>query len=684
MRAALLLAVLAGTPTLAAETIEASIIVTGRGLPAPAGAAAYSSTVIGRDRLTGDASGRLEDVLRDVAGFQQFRRTDSRSANPTSQGATLRAIGGNASSRALVLLDGVPQADPFAGFIPWSALAPGGLAAARVTRGGGAGPFGAGAVAGTIELFSAGPAELPPVSLAAAGGSFGASELSGALAAPLGGGGFVTLAGNWQRGDGYILTPPDQAGPADVPARYDSKVAALRMVTAAGETGELQVSARAFDDSRLRGLAGTDSNSRGVDSGIRLIGRGRWGYEALGYLQLRRFASGFVAVDAARAVVTPTLDQFDTPATGVGGKFELRPPVGAAHTLQLGVDARGYDGATNERFRYVAGRFTRLRRAGGHNLTLGGYAEGSWKLGDAVTLTGGARLDWWCIAGGALTERDLASGAVTQAAAYPDRSGVEPTARGGVVVRLAAPVTLRAAGYLGFRLPTLNELYRPFRVGADATAANAALGLEKLRGAEAGFDWQPLPSAKLSVTAYWNRLNGAIGNVTQGFGPGVFPQVGFVAAGGAYRVRQNLDAVTVRGVEANASLALGDWALTASLSVADPRVEASGIAAALDGLRPANSPPVQASGTAAWARSGYAASATLRYTSAQFDDDLNLRRLPPATTVDGAVTVPLGPHLALTGRVENLFDALVVSGASSSGVIDRATPRTFWVGLRWQ
>ena len=101
-------------------------------------------------------------------------------------------------------------------------------------------------------------------------------------------------------------------------------------------------------------------------------------------------------------------------------------------------------------------------------------------------------------------------------------------------------------------------------------------------------------------------------------------------------------------------------------------------------MRPANSPTTQASGTVGWARDGWAASATLRYTSAQFDDDLNRRRLPPATTVDGVLTVPLGRNIALTGRVENLFDVLVVSGLSGSGIIDRATPRTFWLGVRWQ
>src|SRR3546814_4039953 len=99
----------------------------GEGLPLPPGTPAYGSVTIDRDRLTSDASGRLEDVLADVAGVQQFRRSDSRAANPTAQGVTLRALGGNATSRALVLLDGVPQADPFFGYIPFNALVPGRL-----------------------------------------------------------------------------------------------------------------------------------------------------------------------------------------------------------------------------------------------------------------------------------------------------------------------------------------------------------------------------------------------------------------------------------------------------------------------------------------------------------------------------------------------------------------------------
>ena len=153
---------LCASPALAQDEAEAAITtaanviyVFGQGLPETPATPAYSVVEISREQLTATVSGRLEDALGNVAGFQQFRRSDSRSANPSAQGATLRALGGNATSRALVLLDGVPIADPFFGYIPFSAVAPERLASVRVTRGGGSGPFGAGALAGTIELESA-------------------------------------------------------------------------------------------------------------------------------------------------------------------------------------------------------------------------------------------------------------------------------------------------------------------------------------------------------------------------------------------------------------------------------------------------------------------------------------------------------------------------------------------------
>jgi vitamin B12 transporter len=675
-----LIAIIAfAVPTIALADEAAPIIVTGRGLDAPVGIEAYDSIVIARDRLALNASGRIENVLGDVAGFQQFRRTDSRAANPTSQGATLRALGGNASSRALVLLDGVPQADPFTGYIPYSALRPERLASARVTRGGGAGAFGVGAVAGTIELASAGPDDLPAVSARAFGGSRNASEVSGGIAQRLGDG-FVSVNAGWDRGDGYVLIPALQRGTADIPAQYDAWSVALRGVAPINSALEIQGSALVFDDHRLRGLAGTASRSRGADASIKLVGRGRWGFEALAYVQERSFRSGFVATAADRSTTTTTLDQFNTPSLGLGAKIEVRPPVGDNNSLRIGADIRDASGQTNEFFRYVTGAPTRIRRAGGVNTTFGGFIEGSTIIGP-LTLTGGARLDHWSIKRGYLTESATGTGINTLDLAYPDRSGTRPTFRGGALFKLSENVDLRAAGYTGFRVPTLNELYRPFRVGADATAANGDLGLEKLNGFEGGIGVKA-GKAGLNLTAFWNRLDGAIANVTLGAGPGTFPQVGFVAAGGVFRQRLNVDAIEVKGLEATATVPLGDVRLTASYAYTDARVRSSGPALPLNGKRPAQTPEHQGSATIAYVpASGPQGSVSVHYAGAQFEDDLQTRQLPKALTVDGVISVPLFEGVRIVARAENLFDEKVVSGLSATGIEDLGTPQTFWLGL---
>ena len=43
---------------------------------------------------------------------------------------------------------------------------------------------------------------------------------------------------------------------------------------------------------------------------------------------------------------------------------------------------------------------------------------------------------------------------------------------------------------------------------------------------------------------------------------------------------------------------------------------------------------------------------------------------------------PLTRRLQLVTRVENATDALVMAGIGSDGSVERATPRTLWVGVR--
>ncbi len=640
---------------------DGDIVVLGRGLALPPGTPAYGAVTIDRARLTNDATGRVEDVLGDVAGFQQFRRSDSRSANPSAQGVTLRALGGNASSRALILLDGVPVADPFFGYVPFNALSPERLSAVRVTRGGGSGPFGAGAVAGTIELISAGARDLPPISGEIAYGSDNAVAVTGALSPALPTG-FATLSGRFERGDGFFTTPLSQRSLASVPARYRNWSGSLRVVAPVSPRTELHFGGTLFEDHRTLRFAGADSMARGEDASIRLIHRGRWQVDALAYVQARNFTNRVVSATSFRL----TLDQRNTPATGIGGKIEVRPPVGPHHVLRIGFDARLAHGQLYEDGYAASGLVTVRRMAGGNSDTLGLFVEDDWTIGRLV-LTGGARVDHWALTGGFLQERN-AAGVTTTDNLFADRAGSETTARAGLLYHASPALALRAAAYTGFRLPTLNELYRPFVVFPITTQANAALRAEALRGAEIGMDITPTNGVSIGLTAFHNRLAGAIANVT---------------IGANLRQRQNVDAIVARGIEATLTARRGAVSLTASYAFSDSQVAASGASAQLNGFTPAQSPRHSASATLAWApRHGPALSATLRHVGRQYEDDLQTDILPAATTLDMVARLPITHQLSLVARAENLFDTAVIT-RNAAGSIDLGTPRTLWIGVRF-
>jgi len=652
------------SPAFAQEASEAdedgdTIVVIGSALPAPPGSATYSTAEIDRERLLADPSGRIENVLRDVAGFQQFRRSDSRSANPSAQGVTLRGLGGNASSRALVLLDGMPVADPFFGYIPFNAVAPERLATARITRGGGTGAFGAGALTGTIELTSASPASLPALSARGLYGSGNASEVSLATAGPLGAG-HVVLGGRYDRGDGFYTVPEATRGPNDVRARYANGSLSAQAVIPTGGASELQARALVFRDDRTLRYAGADSRSEGVDTSLRFVARGRWQFEALAYAQARNFAN--VVVSSTRFV--PVLDQRATPSTGLGGKIELRPPTSKTVTLRFGLDARQADGELRENaISAFSGSITARRQAGGRSLTAGLFGEGDWTQGD-LTLTGGARIDRYTITHGFFAETD-ALGMSTIDQAYPDRAGWEPSVRAGLRYAASDRIALRSAAYTGFRLPTLNELYRPFTVFPVVTRANPALSPERLRGIEAGFDWAPREDFGVSVTGFANRLEDAVANVT--IGPNL-------------RERQNIDAIVAYGIEIDAHAALGAFDLGVSYAFSDAEVVASGTAAAIDGRPPAQSPRHAASATLGWSSDATRASLTGRYIGRQFEDDLGANPLPDVFTLDGFASVPLNRRASLIARVENLFDAAVVTRRVGNDS-EIGAPRIVWLGL---
>ncbi len=654
---------IAACPAFAQEDTPSpeTIVVTAEGLETPLGTAAYDTQVIAREQLISVPSGRIEEALAAVAGFQQFRRSDSRSANPSAQGATLRALGGNATSRALVLLDGVPLSDPFFGYVPFNAIAPERLARARVTRGGGSGPFGAGALAGTIELFSADADLLGPFSARALVNDRGETEAAATLAGELGEG-FGTISARWDRGQGFFTTPQDQRVPLTSRASFDNFSVQLRGVAPVSETVELQARMLIYDDDRTLRFEGADSSSEAQDASLRLVGRGEWQFDLIGYVQSRNFSNKVIS--STRFV--PVLDQRNTPSTGLGGKLEVRPPIGDNQVLRLGTDYRSSDGELFETaISAFSGAVTARRNAGGTNTDLGLFAEYE-RTFDAVTLTGGARLDRFTIRNGFFAAID-GSGAPLVDDRFPDRSGWEESFRGGALVRLGAGWRVRAAVYTGLRLPTLNELYRPFVVFPVVTQANAALENERLEGYEGGVDYTPSEAIDLSLTVFDNRVNDAIANVT---------------IEENLRQRRNIDAIRSRGVEASAGLTFGNLRFDGSLAYTDAEARGSGFAAALDGLRPAQTPRWAGGAIVSYRPAERVLlAANLRHVGRQFEDDLQSDLLPSATTLGAYAEFPLSREISLVLRGENLTDERIVT-LQRGDTIDLGVPRTVWAGLK--
>lgn len=361
-----------------------------------------------------------------------------------------------------------------------------------------------------------------------------------------------------------------------------------------------------------------------------------------------------------------TLDQKDTPSTGFGGKLEVRPPVGGGHTLRIGTDYRRSEGDLVEDRFLASGAGNGSRFAGGVNTDLGFYVENDWELGP-LTLTGGLRGDRWTVRNG--YHRNVnAGGVVLEDSQYADRSGWDFSYRGGAVFEATEGLRLRAAAYSGLRLPTLNELYRPFVVFPITTQANAALRNERLEGFEAGIDWQALDNVRFSLTAFDNQVENAVTNVT--IGPDL-------------RQRRNIDAIEAQGIELASQIDFGTVSFNGTVAYTDAEMRGTGEALALDGLRPAQTPKWAASGTLSWRpRDGMQFAATLRHVGLQFEDDQEDDALPAATTVDLFAQFPLVERLSFVGRVENLFNEDIFT-RNQGGSVDLGVPLTVWGGLRY-
>jgi outer membrane cobalamin receptor len=113
-----------------------------------------SQYTLGRREIATSGALTIDDVLRQAPGFSLFRRSGSLTANPTTQGVSLRGVGANGASRALVMYDGVPLNSPFGGWVYWNRVPRVSVESAQVFNGGTSDLYGSGALGGVINITS--------------------------------------------------------------------------------------------------------------------------------------------------------------------------------------------------------------------------------------------------------------------------------------------------------------------------------------------------------------------------------------------------------------------------------------------------------------------------------------------------------------------------------------------------
>lgn len=571
-----------------------TLVVTGSRAPQPISDALAPTTVLSREDLARGPDLTLDDRLRQVPGFGLLRRSSSLTAHPTSQGVSLRGLGPSGASRTLVLLDGSPLNDPFGGWVAWNRLPVSALESVEVARGALSQLYGSAALGGAIQLLPRSP-HPETLEVAARGGDHSTGDLEvfasdthdGDHGRPWG----WSLAGRRFVTEGFHLLSSDDRGAVDRPAGVDFSSLYGRL-----QAGRAHLAVNLFEEDRENGTAlqENDTRLRAVEAGW---SGSRWEVDV--HAQSQRFRSTFSRVLPDRSQEFLTARQ-DVETQAYGGSGVWRSGGGSL----AGADLRRISWEQQEQ-------------------TLGGlFAQQTWSLTPRLDLLAGARVDVWQSA--------------------RTRTSFNP--RLGAIFRASGAVTLRASAYRGFRAPTLNELYRPFRVGNVETLANPDLDEESLVGAELGADLHPRPDLWLRLDVFRSRVDGAVGNVTLS----VTPQL-------ITRQRANLDRVEVSGAEAEARWRPGSaWQVRAAWLYTDSRVERTG-------LRVPQVPWNQGSLGVSWdGPVGVALQA--RWAGAQFEDDLNQLPLASYQVVDLVLRRRLTARLELSLAVENLLDEEVVTG----------------------
>jgi outer membrane receptor protein involved in Fe transport len=642
---------------------------------------AASVNVLEREAISRSPAVVADDVLRQIPTFSLFRRTSSLAAHPTAQGVSLRGVGPSGVSRTLVLLDGIPFNDPFGGWVYWTRVPLGGLDRIEVVDGSSSNVYGNYAMGGVINVVTAPPARRSFDIRSQYGNrstpkiDFSGSDVWGRVRASIDASAFST--------DGYPPVAERERGLVDKNAAVNFRNIGLRTHYELSSRVQAFLRGGYFREERENGKASTidgtdeanDTTWKNVSGGVRVRMPDESDLQINVFTDFARFRSNFLAVPAAtppRSIGRMTLNQ-TVPTTGVGGMGQL---------LTAGADWRWVDGDSEEdALDPVTGsRVTLSRVSGGTQRSLGFFVQDLITPTSRLTLTLGARVDSWRNYDGHHREIDAATGEPTanHRPSLPERDDTVFSPRVAALYHVADWVSVWGDLGWGFRAPTLNELYRQFRVGTVLTLANNQLGPERLVGGELGIRISPVRNISWRTTWFDNRVEDPVSNVT-------------VSTAGATvtQQRQNLGRTRISGLQTDVEYRIGTaYRISGGYLYGRARVVEFAANPDLVGNYLPQVPKHRGSLQVAYINPRYVNVAVgLHAIGRQFDDDQNLRTVPGESEpgLPGYALIELSASKSINRNIEifagaqNLFDTAYFVGTLPTTT---GTPRLVHAGVR--
>lgn len=655
--------------TLQVLPVNETVVVSETRTPEQLGDLPAEVTVLSAKDVSRTSALTLDDLLKQVPSFSLFRRSSSLVSHPTTQGVSLRGIGASGVSRTLVLLDGVPFNDPVGSWVYWSKIPLLQVEKVEVDEGGVSALYGSSAMAGVIDVTTRRPTTTL-FDVEGLWGTRGTADLDlftgdrrGAISYSLGASLFRT--------DGFTLTPAAFRGPVDVNANSQHETLDGRVDVQVTKSTLIFLAGRYFNEVRDNGTRLQTNGTREgfLQAGLRSRTKDGGDWLANFYSFDQRFRSSFSSIAPDRQTETLSLLQTE-PSYGYGGNGQWSRPLPGSQVLAVGGDGRWIYARDHEDA--FSALTTRDRSIPGEQGLAGAFFQDFWSPWWRVNVIAGARVDYWRNYGASRTETVLPAN-TTMVTVFPDVSKTTVTSRAGLVFRATRGFSVRGAFYQGFRAPTLDELYRSFRVGNVLTNANPNLGPEHVNGYEFGLNQQVTARFFWRATVFADRLDNPVSNVTISTTPTLITQQ-----------RENLGYANVKGAEAEVYFRLEQrWSLQAKYLFNQSVVGSFAANPAIVGNLLPQVPKHRTSAGIVYSHPKWAdASVEGRYESCRFDDSQNQRKLGSYFVLNLEVSRGFGERWRGFLNLENALNREYF--VQTTPVPQIGTPILFSGGVRYQ